>query len=274
MSALEIVALLAIGAGIGAYAGAIGAGGGFLVAPLLLWRHADAPPEAITAASLSVAALVSGAFVVLGLRDGRIDRPLVLVLGTVSVAGALAGAAATSALPRDVFAIGFALLLTALAASLMARPALSFLQPGARGWRRLHRDREGTRFAYRVPLRRSLPVGFAVAGLSALAGIGGGILLVPLANRVMRMPHWLTVPTAQGVVFVIALSGASFQIAAGNADWSNKGPMADALWLGVGVLLAAPLGRLLNRRLGEGRLTRLLAIGILAVVVQTILSEI
>ena len=82
MSALEIVALMAIGLGIGTYAGAIGAGGGFLVAPLLLWRHADAPPEAITAASLSVTAVLSGAFVLLGLRDGRVDRPLVLVLGT------------------------------------------------------------------------------------------------------------------------------------------------------------------------------------------------
>lgn len=273
MPPLEIVALLLIGAAVGAYAGAIGAGGGFLIAPLLLWRHTDAPPETITAASLSVAALLSGAAVGLGLRDGRVDRALVLVLASVAIVGALAGAAATSLLPRDVFALGFAGVLTLLASYLVVRPAFRSPEPGARGWRRQQRDREGAVFLYRVPLRRSLSVGFAVAALSSLAGIGGGIILAPMATRVMRLPHWLALPTAQGVVCIIALSGAGFQIAAGNADWGSEGPMADALWLGIGVVLAAPLGRRLNRRLGQSRLTRLLAVGIFAIVVQTILTE-
>lgn len=273
MSPLEIVALLLIGGAVGAYAGAIGAGGGFLVAPLLLWRHTDAPPETITAASLSVAALLSGTAAGLGLRDGRVDRALVLVLASVASLGALVGAAATSLLPRDVFALGFAGVLTLLASYLILRPSFGPAQVGARGWRRQQRDREGSVFVYQVPLRRSLPVGFGIAALASLAGIGGGIILVPVTTRVMRMPHWLGVPTAQAVVCIIALTGAAFQFAAGNADWGSEGPMADALWLGIGVVLAAPLGRQLNRRLGQGRLTRLLAVGIFAIVVQTILTE-
>jgi len=273
VSAPEIIALLAIGFGAGAYAGSIGAGGGFIIAPLLLWRHADASPEAITAASLSIAALLGGANAGMGLRDGRVDRRLVLVLAAAAIAGALAGAAITTTVPRRTFAIGFGVLLLLLALYLLWRPSLSLLQPGAGGWRRSLRDTAGDRFFYRVPLLRAIPAALAVSTTASLAGIGGGILLVPIATGVMRMPHWLAVPTSQAVVFFVGLTGATFQIVAGNADWSANGPMADALWLGIGVLISVPLGRWLNRRLGEGRLMRLLAFGIVAVAVQTILSE-
>ena len=274
MDAPEIVALLLIGLVAGAYAGSIGAGGGFVIAPVLLWRHADISPEAITAASLSVAAVLGGASAGLGLRDGRVDRALVLVLGGAAIGGGLAGAAITTVVPRTVFAIGFATLLLLLAGYLLWRPVFNLLQPGAKGWRRSLRDAEGNRFFYRVPLNRALPAALAVSTTASLAGIGGGILLVPVATGVMRMPHWLAVPTSQAVVFIVGVTGASFQIAAGNADWSSDGPMADALFLGIGVLVSVPVGRWLNRRLGESRLTRLLALGIIAVAAQTLISEI
>ena len=274
VSAPEIIGLVLLGLLAGSYAGAIGAGGGFVIAPLLLWRHGEAPPEAITAASLSVAALLAGASAGLGLRDGRVDRGLVLALAAVAIAGALIGAALTTTVPREVFALGFATLLLLLAAYLLWRPVFNLLQPGARGWLRNQRDAAGSRFLYRVPLQRALPAAFGVSTLAAMAGIGGGILLVPVATGVMRMPHWLAVPTAHSVVFLVAVSGAGFQMAMGNADWSSDGPMADALWLGIGVLLSVPAGRWLNRRLGEGRLMRLLALGVIAVAVQTIFSEV
>ena len=36
---------LVVGLVIGVYAGSVGAGGGFLFAPILLWRYPEAPPE-------------------------------------------------------------------------------------------------------------------------------------------------------------------------------------------------------------------------------------
>lgn len=110
--------------------------------------------------------------------------------------------------------------------------------------------------------------------MASLAGIGEGILLTPIATRVIRMPHWLALPRAQTIACTIAVSGAALHFALGNADWSGEGVMEDVLWLGIGVVLAAPLGQRWNRRYGEGRLTRLLALGLLAVVLQTIVSEI
>ena len=50
MSPVEFLALIGAGAAIGLYATVVGAGGGFLLTPLLLLRHEDALPAEITMA--------------------------------------------------------------------------------------------------------------------------------------------------------------------------------------------------------------------------------
>ena len=60
------IGLVAIAFAIGAYAGAIGAGGGFLLAPALLLRH----PAAITTATLTVVLAASAKAALAGLRGG------------------------------------------------------------------------------------------------------------------------------------------------------------------------------------------------------------
>ncbi|MDE2640627.1 MAG: hypothetical protein OXI03_08610 [Chloroflexota bacterium] len=66
MSAPEIIGLVLLGLLAGSYAGAIGAGGGFVIAPLLLWRHGDAPPRAAAAPPSSAATLSDAAVMASG----------------------------------------------------------------------------------------------------------------------------------------------------------------------------------------------------------------
>ena len=53
MDVAEILLLVLAGFLIGGYAISIGAGGGFLIAPLLLIRYPDAEPEVMKATSLA-----------------------------------------------------------------------------------------------------------------------------------------------------------------------------------------------------------------------------
>ena len=57
----EALLLILAGVLIGSYSVSIGAGGGFLIAPLLLLRYPEAEPEAITTASLTAVVITSGA---------------------------------------------------------------------------------------------------------------------------------------------------------------------------------------------------------------------
>ena len=261
----DAATLIATGVLIGAYATAIGVGGGFLIAPLLLLRHPDADPQFVTTASLSVVAVSSGLTSVVAAWARRIDGPVAGLMAAAAVPGALLGARGTELLPRDVFAAGIAALLLALAVYLAWRPVARIAEPVARGWHRELRDREGNVFVYRVPVLRGV---FPTAGtslISALGGIGGGVFYVPLATRLMRMPHALAMPTAHVVITTLAVVVVLFHLLSGHADE----PLRDAPWLAIGMVASNPLGQRLHRRLGEGGLTRLLVAGLVVVSART-----
>ena len=269
MSPGEAVMLVALGAAIGVYATAIGAGGGFLLTPLLLLRHPDVQPEFATTASLAIIVASSGLSSVVGLREGRVDRPVALAVSAVAMPAAVLGAGGTALLPRDVFAVGFGALLLGLALYLTLRPAAEAASAFASGWGRELADRGGERFVYHIPVMRSILPMIAAAFTATLAGISGGPIKVPLMSRVMRMPHAVVVPTAYVLNTTTAAAGVAFHLAAGHAG----APLADGVWLAAGMLVVNPLGQRLRRRLGEGPLTRLLALGLVVIAVQTVWSN-
>ncbi len=265
MQPLEALLLVAIGIGVGTYAAAIGSGGGFIIAPLLLLRHASASPPEITAASLSVVLILSSMSSALYWRAGRLDVPLALALAASAIPGALLGAALTSFVPRTVFALGMALLLFVLGVRMIWRPRVLLVTPLAGGWSREFTDRRGQLYFYRVPMLRALAATVGAAFFAALSGIGGGPFFMPLATRVMRLPHAVAVAVAQVVFVGLAATTVALQLAAGHASE----PLLDVPWLGIGVLLGNPAGLWLNQRLGEGPLTRALAAGLLLISVRT-----
>ena len=265
MDAVEIVALIAAGLAIGVYATAVGAGGGFLFTPLLLWRHGDAEPAEIALASMCLVLASSGLSTLRLARAGRVDFGVVGLAAAIGIPAAIVGALGTSNLPRDVFATGFAVLLALLAAYLIWRPTGDAGQVGQRGWRRMLRDRTGDRYLYWIPVRRTLLATGATGALTALAGIGGGLFFSLIAVRVMRMPVWLAVPASHGIVATIAVVVVVFHTA--GARWGE--PLEDVPPLLLGALLANPLGLRIAAIANERGLTRLLTVAMLLVAVFT-----
>jgi hypothetical protein len=266
MGPLEVTLLVVVGTAVGAYAAAIGAGGGFLITPLLLLRYTSASPVEITAASLTVVAISSGVSSVVAARARRIDYPVTALLAAATVPTSLLGAALTDFVPRQIFAFGIATLLLALAAYLIWQPRALFVNPLRRGWRREVEDGRGDRYLYRVPVARAI-VGAAIAAfVSAISGIGGGPFHVPVATRIARMPHRLAVPAVQVIIATLSVVVVAYHLAAGHIG----PPMQDVPWLGIGVVLGNPAGQWLNRRLGEGPLTRALAAGLLLISLRTL----
>lgn len=266
MEVFEAVALLALGFGIGTYSAAVGAGGGFLVAPLLLIRYPDAEPAAVTAASLTVVLATSVSQVLLASRERRIDFPVVGAMAVVAIPAALFGAVGTTWLPRAVFALGFAVLITGIAAYVLLKPTAGIAAPyPGRVWERDRTDAEGDRYFYRIPIIRSIIPNILGAGLSAMAGIGGGPIGIPLMTRVMRIPHALAAPSMHTLIMVQSAAVVALHLALGNAG----DPMSDVPWLAAGVIAAAAPGRWLRRRLGEGPLMQGLALGLFVVAART-----
>jgi uncharacterized membrane protein YfcA len=261
----ELVALVAVGLVIGAYATSTGSGGGFLITPLLLVRHPDAEPATVTMASLTVVAITSVMSTAIVSRERIVDRRLVGAMAVLAVPAALVGAAGTQLLPREGFAIGFAAFLAALAAYIAFRPTAGIVEPVRRAWDRRVVTRDGDQYVYRVPVLRSIIPNMLSASLSALAGIGGGPVGVPVMTRIMRVPHAVAVPSMHVLIAVQSISVVTFHSLAGNVG----DPLEDVPFLALGVIIANPIGQRLRRRLGEGTLMRALALGLLLVAART-----
>lgn len=265
MGPAEALALIAIGIAIGTYATAIGAGGGFLIAPLLLFRYPGAEPVAITTASLTIVFVSAVSSTAVMARERLVDLPLVGAMLVIAIPAALLGGLVTDLVPRELFALGFAALLGGIGAYLVWRPVAGIVTPARRAWRRVLVDREGNRYSYRIPIVASVVPNVGAAFLGALAGIGGGVIGVPIMTRVMRVPHPIATTSMHALIVVQSVLVVGMHLALGHSG----DPMRDVPWLALGGVIGSPAGRILRRRLGEGPLMRLLALGLFFIAVRT-----
>ena len=114
--------LLPLGFIVGTFGTLIGAGGGFILVPVLLLLYPDKSPETITSISLAVVFFnaLSGSFAYARMR--RIDFKSGIIFAIATIPGSILGAYTTSYIPRNIFNGVFAVLLIAASVFLMLKP--------------------------------------------------------------------------------------------------------------------------------------------------------
>ncbi|HEY6114240.1 MAG TPA: sulfite exporter TauE/SafE family protein [Gaiellaceae bacterium] len=111
--------LVAIGLAAGVFSAFFGVGGGIIAVPLLI-LVAGLPERAATATSLlAIAVTASAGVVVFGLR-GEVEVGYAALVGIPAAAGAVAGSAWQQRIRTSTVTYGFAVLLSALGAWLLA----------------------------------------------------------------------------------------------------------------------------------------------------------
>ncbi|MSO58234.1 MAG: sulfite exporter TauE/SafE family protein [Thermoleophilia bacterium] len=106
---------------------------------------------------------------------------------------------------------------------------------------------------------RLIAIGVVAGVFSALLGVGGGLLVVPLLMGLLAYPAHEATGTSLGAILVTALAGVTLWAAAGEVrPWY-------ALLVGVPAVLGALAGTTLQRRLSGRTLT--LAFAALLVIV-------
>jgi len=265
--------LIALGFGVGAYGTLIGAGGGFVLVPLLLLLYPDEPPATITAVSLAVvffnAASGSWAYA----RQRRIDYRTGVTFAAATVPGAIAGAVAVGHLSRGPFDVLFGLVLIVLAGFVIARTNARTSQvvdvrPGM--VTRLVVDAHGVTYEYSFVQWQGVLLSSGVGFLSSLLGIGGGIIHVPALVEFLNFPVHIATATSHFILAVMALAGTLVHV--GTGDLGSNAGMGQALLLAVGVVPGAQLGAKLSHRLHGGLIIRLLGVALLLVGVRLLLT--
>src|SRR5476649_259311 len=95
--------LVAIGFAVGAFSTNVGAGGGFILTPILLVLYPHDPPRTITAISIAVVFFNAGSGSIAYAKQRRIDYRSGLVFGIATLPGAVLGALAVGHVSRRFF---------------------------------------------------------------------------------------------------------------------------------------------------------------------------
>ncbi|MEO5966224.1 MAG: sulfite exporter TauE/SafE family protein [Candidatus Limnocylindrales bacterium] len=272
--------LLIGGAGVGLFGSLLGLGGGILLVPLLTLGFGRPLREAVAISLVSVI-VTSSAGAGVYLRRHVANLRLGMTLELFTACGALLGGLVAFALPGPVLEGLFALLLGYVAVSMLRRRELArAAAPTAQTEPAIDADGplvEGARDGFTTP-SPSLPaapsepatpdaataldftahlsgpgyrvthlglgtVGAVFAGIvSALLGVGGGIVKVPLMTLAMNVPLKVATATSNMMIGITATSSAVIYLLRGEINPYIAGPVA------IGVFVGASIGtRVINR---------------------------
>jgi uncharacterized membrane protein YfcA len=261
---------------VGALGTLIGAGGGFVLVPLLLLIYPQESPQTITSITLAVVFFNALSGTAAYARMKRVDYKSGLIFSSATIPGAILGAVTTAFIPRRLFDLAFGVLILAVSAYLLFRPWESE-SPGKDSksgvkspyWQftRSFADAAGYKhtFTYNPILGISLSV--FVGYLSTLLGIGGGIIHVPALVRLLNFPVHVATATSHFILAIMALTGTITHILTGAFGHGVRRTAA----LAIGVTLGAPLGAMLSTRVRENWIISGLAMGLAAVGIRILI---
>src|SRR5450432_4830525 len=115
----SLTLLIITGFLIGIFGTLIGAGGGFILVPILILSYPELSPEMITAISMAIVAAnaISGSFAYA--RSGRIDYKAGIVFALFTIPGSILGVLTTQFIARNFFTMLFGILLITLSVYLL-----------------------------------------------------------------------------------------------------------------------------------------------------------
>ena len=251
MTILLMTVLVAVGSFAAGLLGSLtGIGGGIIIVPMLtLIFHVDLR-YAIGASLVSIIATSSGAAAAY-VREGYTNVRIGILLEVGTTVGALVGAVLAGVTPTNILAILMASVLFFTAwRSLRPAPPHAVLDKPDKWADRLRLDStyptaQGMQH-YSVT---NVPAGFSLmflAGiLSAMLGIGSGIIKVLAMDQMMRLPFKVSTTTSNFMIGVTAAASAGVYLHRGQIDPAivfpvTLGVLAGAL-LGARVLTKAPV---------------------------------
>ena len=259
------IGLLLIAGGIvtGLFGSLLGLGGGVLLVPLLTLGFGLPVREAV-GVSLVCVIITSATSATVFLDRQVANLRLGMVLELFTAIGAIVGGTIAFLLDERFLAGLFSLLLVYTAVTMLRRrgrdAAAQAAAPEADSGdapRQTSRTRLGDAMSGESYRARN-PIAGAVGGvgggvMSALLGIGGGLVMVPVMHVVMRVPLRVATATSNFMIGVTASTSAIVYLMKGGIDPYATGPAA------IGVFVGAAVGSRIAHRVDIGVLRLLFA---------------
>lgn len=261
---VDVVVEVLVGLVVGVVLGALGAGGGIITVPALVYLL-DQPPTVATTTSLVIVGLTSLVALVGQARHGRVRWADGLAFGVMGAGGALLGSRVAGLAEPALTMWLFTALLLVVASVMWHRSRVQRRtdpEEVERGW--------VTWRPFSVDLRRAVVVLAVASGsgvLTGFFGVGGGFAIVPALILMLGLPMGLAVGTSLLVITINSLTGVAGRLGGGmELPWGLIAVFTAAAVLGTLV------GGRLGRRLDPSVLQRAFAVMLVLVAGYTALS--
>src|SRR5262245_38560677 len=250
---LRYLWLLPLGFIAGAWGTLIGAGGGFVLAPVLLLLYPEESPETITSISLTVVFFNALSGTLAYASSKRIDYRSSSIFALATVPGAVLGALATTAVSRARFNLLFGFLLILVALFLFVSSAKKTVLQAAD-----NKSLSGIYNLSKSALFFGLFLSTVFGFLSSFLGIGGGFLYVPALVYGLAFPIRTATATSLFVLTITSFTGLATHIAAAHYHHG----MRRAFVLSIGAILGAQAGAKLSQHIRGDWILRGLALAL------------
>jgi len=248
---LQLIGFVLFGMAVGTYGTLIGAGGGFIIVPVLLlvlgWPHQQA-----VATSLMVVTANAASGSLSYARQKRVDFQTGIRFAAATLPGAIIGSYVVQLLTGRIFNIIFGTLLVAISIYLMIRPerprseGAKLERPaGLAGWGWTIRhlvDSHGEAYDYGFSMPWGILLSFVVGFMSSILGIGGGIIHVPALITLFDFPAHIATATSHFILAISAATGTTTQLVLGNVQ------IVPGLEMAAGALVGAQIGGALSQK--------------------------
>ncbi|CAN5748565.1 sulfite exporter TauE/SafE family protein [soil metagenome] len=262
MALLTVLTVIAVGLVVGIVSGLVGIGGGVLIVPFLYFFYDNpaifgvhaAPETRIilahgTSLFVIVPTAIRGAYAFH--RRGLVEWRAVWPTGIGSVVAAAAGARVALVLPPEMLRIAFGVFLVFSGVQLVLR----------RGVPARVEEASGPRLSPAL----MVAAGGLIGLFSALLGVGGGIVAIPILMYVVRLEVRRVAATSMGIIAITATAGAaSYMIIGIGTEGLPPGSVGfvdifTGLAMFAGAVTSVRWGAQLNQRLSPRTLAMVFA---------------
>jgi uncharacterized membrane protein YfcA len=260
---------------IGIFGTLIGAGGGFILVPILILSYPELSTESITAISIVIVAANAISGSIAYARSGRIDFRAGLLFALFTIPGSILGVLTTQFIPRQLFNILFGILLIALSAYLFFRHNKTvkpvMFDNNKKRWKHHELiDAGGTKYSYTYNQTRGIIISILVGYLSAVLGIGGGIIHVPALVQWLQFPVFIATATSHFILAIMAT--VSVIVHAIKGSYTDPKILHMVIGLIIGVVPGAQIGAWLSHKIKGHTIIRALAVCLGLVGIRILLS--
>jgi hypothetical protein len=282
---ISVFTILGLGGAVGLLSGLFGVGGGFLMTPLLMML--GVPPAIAVASDTNQIVAASASGTLAHSRQKNVD----FKLGFIILVGGLVGGSIGTVLVKMLRSLGNFDFVLKLAYVVMlflvgtfmfieSITALKKLKTKEAGAHKIKKTSAVTRFMNKLPMRMYFEVsgiessvlalfvlGLLIGILSALMGVGGGFIMLPVMIYLIGMPTHNAVGTS---IFVIIFTAINVTLA--QSAINHTVDLVLAIVLLIGSSIGAQFGAKLGKKLKGEQLRVVFSLIVLLVMVKILVD--